>query len=79
MQTTTHLPIKEAIRSVRPKEVAEILGVGIATVWRWAKREDFPRAVKCGSCTSWTVGEIVAWRESQTRVVQTTSRKVGAK
>jgi prophage regulatory protein len=76
MQTNTSLPDALAIRSVRPQEVAQILGVGIATVWRWAKREDFPKPAKCGRCTSWTVGQIVAWRESQTEVVQKTSCKV---
>jgi len=54
-------------RAARPKHAAEILGVGVSTLWRWAKeRHDFPKARRLSSrCTVFDTGELVAWRDSQ--------------
>lgn len=54
-------------RAIRPKQVAEILGIGLATVWYWAKtREDFPKARYLSArCTVFDVQEIIQWRDAQ--------------
>lgn len=54
-------------RAIRPKQVADILGIGIATVWRWAKtREDFPKARHLSArCTVFDLQEIIQWRDAQ--------------
>lgn len=54
-------------RAGRPKQVAEILGIGIATVWRWAKtREDFPKPRHLSArCTVFDLQEIIEWRDAQ--------------
>ncbi|RYF46633.1 MAG: AlpA family phage regulatory protein [Comamonadaceae bacterium] len=63
------------VRSVRPKEAAQILGVGIATLWRYAKRPDFPAAVRFSTrVTCWKVGEILAWRDAQANAVHAPNR-----
>lgn len=52
--------------SLRPKQAAEFLGVGISTLWRWAKeRSDFPKARKLSPrCTVFDMQEIINWRDS---------------
>ncbi|HDU2809514.1 TPA: AlpA family phage regulatory protein, partial [Klebsiella pneumoniae] len=35
-----------SIRYVRPKDLATHLSVSISTIWRYAKRPDFPMPVK---------------------------------
>ena len=58
-------------RSLRAPEVAELLSVGINTVWRWTReRPDFPKPVKLGNTTSWLLSELVAWRAAQRKAVQ---------
>jgi len=54
-------------RAARPKHAAEFLGVGVSTLWRWAKeRADFPKPRRLSSrCTVFDMGELVAWRDSQ--------------
>ena len=54
-------------QSARPKQAAQLLGIGIATFWRWAKeRSDFPKARNLSArCTVFDVGELIAWRDAQ--------------
>jgi len=54
-------------RAARPKHAAEFLGVGVSTLWRWAKeRADFPKPRRLSSrCTVFDMGELVAWRDAQ--------------
>lgn len=54
-------------QSLRPKQGAEFLGVGIATFWRWvATRQDFPRGRKLSArCTVFDADELKAWRDAQ--------------
>lgn len=54
-------------KSYRPKQAAEFLGVGIATIWRWAKeRADFPKPIRLSQrCTVFDGGELLAWRDAQ--------------
>lgn len=61
MQTT-----KDA-RSLRAADVAVVLGVSRATIWRWAaERGDFPRPMKLSPrVTVWRAADILDWRERQ--------------
>lgn len=54
-------------RSYRPKQAAELLGIGPATLWRWIKeREDFPRPRRLSPrCTVFDGNELIAWRDAQ--------------
>ena len=54
-------------QSARPKDAANVLGVGISTLWRWSKeRHDFPKPRKLSSrCTVFDVQELLAWRDAQ--------------
>lgn len=54
-------------RAARPKQVADILGIGIATVWRWTKtRQDFPKPRRLSArCTVFDLQEIIKWRDAQ--------------
>ncbi|WP_299146744.1 AlpA family transcriptional regulator [uncultured Comamonas sp.] len=54
-------------RAARPKVAAELLGVGVSTLWRWAKeRSDFPKPRRLSPrCTVFDAGELVAWRDAQ--------------
>lgn len=56
-------------QSVRPKEAANLLGVGVSTFWRWVKeRHDFPKPRKLSSrCTVFDVAELIAWRDAQAK------------
>lgn len=53
-------------KSLRPKQAAGFLGIGVATLWRWAKeRTDFPKPRRLSSrCTIWDAAELQAWRDS---------------
>lgn len=52
--------------SIRPKEAAEYLGIGISTLWRWVKnRDDFPMPRKLSPrCTVFSTEELMNWRDS---------------
>ncbi len=51
--------------SIRPKQAAALLGVGLATLYRWqASRPDMPRARKLGPRTTvYDRTELLAWRD----------------
>lgn len=53
--------------SIRPKQAAELLGIGRATLWRWAsEKRDFPQPIRLSPrCTVFDLGELVAWRDAQ--------------
>jgi predicted DNA-binding transcriptional regulator AlpA len=63
--------ILKSFKSYRPKHGAELLGIGIATFWRWAKeRPDFPKARKLSPrCTIFDGEELLAWRDEQKKAV----------
>ena len=54
-------------QSLRPKQGAEFLGVGIATFWRWARtRPDFPQPIHLSArCTVFDASALKAWRDAQ--------------
>lgn len=53
--------------SVRPKQAAALLGIGVATFWRWLKdRPDMPKPRKLSPrCTVFDAAELIAWRDAQ--------------
>jgi len=54
------------LQSVRPKDAAALLGIGPATLWRWAHRPDFPKPIKLSPrCTVFAVDQLIAWRDAQ--------------
>ncbi|WP_417723386.1 helix-turn-helix transcriptional regulator [Salipiger sp.] len=48
------------------QQVAERLGVSAASIWRWKRDGDFPRAVKLGGRTTrWKLADVEAWEASR--------------
>ncbi|MDP2367559.1 helix-turn-helix transcriptional regulator [Rhodoferax sp.] len=54
-------------KSYRPRQAADLLGIGIATLWRWSKaRADFPKPIRLSArCTVFDGNALVAWRDAQ--------------
>lgn len=54
-------------KSARPRQAAELLSIGVSTLWRFAKeRHDFPKPRKLSPrCTVFDVGELLSWRDAQ--------------
>lgn len=62
----------ENSRSYRPKQAAELLGIGTATLWRWIKeRHDFPKPKRLSArCTVLDGAELIAWRNAQGKAAE---------
>lgn len=62
-RTRTVLAPNAERQSIRPKQAASLLGVGLATLYRWqASRPDMPRARKLGPRTTvYDRAELLAW------------------
>lgn len=59
-------PIKARDRLVAIAEVQSMLGVGKATIYRWIKQADFPRALKLGTqVRRWRRADIEQWVASR--------------
>lgn len=60
------------IQSLRPKQAAALLGIGVATFWRWLKdRPDMPKPRKLSPrCTVFDAAELIAWRDAQGKATQ---------
>jgi len=42
-----------SFKGLRPAKAAEKLGIGLSTLWAWAKHDpEFPRPVKLGAATT---------------------------
>jgi prophage regulatory protein len=54
-------------KSYRPKQAAEMLGIGVATLWRWIKsRPDFPQPIRLSPrCSVLPGDQLIAWRDAQ--------------
>ncbi len=59
-------------QSLRPKQAAALLGIGVATFWRWLQeRPVMPRPRTLSArCTVFDAGELIAWRDAQGKAVQ---------
>ncbi|MDQ0590990.1 helix-turn-helix transcriptional regulator [Variovorax paradoxus] len=54
-------------RSVRPRDGADFLGIGLSTFWRWSRnRADFPKGIHLSPRTvTFNLDELAAWRDAQ--------------
>lgn len=51
---------------IRPNHLAELLGVSPATIWRYAKRPEFPKPIKLSArATAFSAVEIHNWLDSK--------------
>lgn len=50
-------------RLIDVKQVAEIFGIAVPTVWSWhRKKEGFPQKIEVSSqCTRWSLNEVTAY------------------
>jgi len=49
---------------IRVNEVAEMLSIGVSTIWAWVKVSKFPPPIKLSErCSVWSVKEINDWIE----------------
>lgn len=62
MQTAT-----SPSRSLRPRDAAEFLGIGLSTLWRWAKeRHDFPKPARLSRNVSlFNEAELAKYRDAR--------------
>jgi prophage regulatory protein len=48
------------------KQTAKRYGVGRGTIWRWIKKEDFPKPVNLSpGCTRWPVNDLERWEQGR--------------
>lgn len=53
-------------RQLRPKEVAQLLGISKSTLWNWVRAGRFPRGHKLTkTVTVFYADDIAAWQRSQ--------------
>jgi prophage regulatory protein len=56
-------------QSLRTKEAARLLGIGVSTFFAWAKRPGFPPPRRLSArCVIYDQGELLRWRDAQTDV-----------
>lgn len=61
----------ETNQYARPAEAAKHFGICKTTLWRWAKRPDFPKPSKVGAkITLFNVTAVANWLENQKEAVQ---------
>lgn len=57
----------------RVSQIAKNLGVAKSTIWRWSKKQDFPKSVKLSAgITVWSNNELNKWVENQKNQLQGT-------
>lgn len=48
------------------QKMAEMMGVSVPTIWRWAKAGQLPKPVKLSpGCTRWRESDLNDWMERQ--------------
>lgn len=50
---------------MKAREVAALLGFGVATIWRYAKDGSIPSPIRIAGTTRWRRSEILAWLDEQ--------------
>ena len=56
------------VKLLRVKEVAEMLGIGVSTVWHYVKIGKLPKPIKFGDrAPAWRLSELEEWLEERTR------------
>jgi len=63
---TNHSPTsnltKASDRIIRPRELAERIGLSLATIWRLRRRGDLPEPIRLSpGCVGWRTSDIDAW------------------
>jgi len=50
-------------QNIRIKKVRELTGLGISTIWLWARKgnHNFPKPFKIGKCTFWRMSDVQKW------------------
>ncbi len=57
-----HQTTIDVSRIVRPRELAERLGVSLATIWRMRRRGEFPEPVRISpGCCGWSERTLAEW------------------
>jgi len=53
-------------RYLRPKDLANQLGISVSSLWRWARAGKIPKPVKLSErVTAWSSKEIASWLETK--------------
>jgi prophage regulatory protein len=53
-------------RIIRPRELAERIGLSLATIWRLRRRGDLPDPIRLSpGCVGWRISDIDAWLASR--------------
>ena len=51
---------------IRPKELTELLNIGMSTLYEWIKRPDFPQKIQLGkNAVGFFEHEVNEWLENQ--------------
>lgn len=62
MEANNDAPNLPMMGYVRLKIVAQIVGAGKSTIWRWVKKGTFPKPHQLGPrCTGWRADEVRRW------------------
>jgi prophage regulatory protein len=64
--TTKHLPppavAAQIDRILRPRQLADRIGLSLATLWRLRRRGDLPEPIRLSpGCVGWRTSDIEAW------------------
>lgn len=51
------------------RSLAARFGVCRTTIWRWSRESDFPKPVKLGGATRWSLAKIEAWEAQQAECI----------
>ncbi|MBU2804054.1 AlpA family phage regulatory protein [Acidithiobacillus ferridurans] len=63
---TEHRTIQLRPRVLRPRQAAELLGIGRTTLWRYARLPGFPCRIRLGdNAVGWLESDLLAWLESR--------------
>jgi len=61
-QGTTNTIASTANRIIRPRELADRIGLSLATLWRLRRRGDLPEPIRLSpGCVGWRTSDIDAW------------------
>ncbi|WP_072034082.1 helix-turn-helix transcriptional regulator [Citrobacter braakii] len=53
-------------RYLRPKDLANQLGISVSSLWRWARAGKIPKPIKLSErVTAWSSTEIASWLEAK--------------
>jgi predicted DNA-binding transcriptional regulator AlpA len=58
----TYAPSKPTDSIIRPRALADRLGLSLATLWRLRRRGDLPEPIRLSpGCVGWRTSDIEAW------------------